>query len=66
MQWCDGKNKWTWSSAQRDAINHCGVPKTIFLNFEKSGDYVISFSMREDGFKMDSFILTKNSKFIPK
>ncbi|QXP62793.1 DUF5060 domain-containing protein [Polaribacter sp. HaHaR_3_91] len=65
MQWCDGKNEWTWSSAQRMTDNHCGTEKTIYLNFDKSGEYVLSFSMREDGFKMDRFILTKNSKFSP-
>jgi hypothetical protein len=65
MQWCEGKNKWTWSSAQRMPDNHCGTEKTIYLNFDKSGEYVLSFSMREDGFKMDRFILTKNSKFSP-
>ncbi|QVY64088.1 DUF5060 domain-containing protein [Polaribacter sp. Q13] len=65
MQWCDGKNKWTWSSAQRMPDNHCGKEKTIYLNFDKTGEYVLSFSMREDGFKMDRFILTKNSNFSP-
>jgi hypothetical protein len=65
MQWCEGKNKWTWSSAQRMPDNHCGTEKTIYLNFDKSGEYVLSFSMREDGFKMDRFILTKNSNFSP-
>ncbi|AUC21171.1 hypothetical protein BTO15_03165 [Polaribacter sejongensis] len=65
IQWCDGKNEWTWSSAQRMPDNHCGIEKTIYLNFDKSGEYVLSFSMREDGFKMDRFILTKNSIFIP-
>jgi hypothetical protein len=65
MQWCDGKNKWTWSSAQRMPDNHCGKPQTIYLNFDKPGEYVLSFSMREDGFKMDRIILTKNSIFSP-
>ena len=65
IQWCAGKNKWTWSSAQRMPDNHCGKEKTIYLNFNKSGDYIISFSMREDGFKMDRFILSKNSNFNP-
>ncbi|WP_218597726.1 DUF5060 domain-containing protein [Polaribacter sp. NJDZ03] len=65
IQWCDGKNEWTWSSAQRMPDNHCGTEKTIYLNFEKSGEYVLSFSMREDGFKMDRFILSKNSNFRP-
>lgn len=65
MQWCDGKGKWTWSSAQRVPENHCGVPKTIYLDFPKAGEYVISFSMREDGFEMDRWIITKKSNFNP-
>lgn len=65
MQWCEGKNKWTWSSAQRKKDNHCGVPNTISLNIKKTGEYIISFSMREDGFEMDRWIMTKNINFIP-
>lgn len=65
MQWCEGKNKWTWSSAQRLPKNHCGTANTISLNFETKGTYIISFSMREDGFKMDRWIITTDSSFIP-
>lgn len=65
MQWCDGKNKWTWSSAQRVADNHCGTPNTIFLDLEK-GESILSFSMREDGLKMDRIILTNDVNFSPK
>ena len=65
MQWCDGKNKWTWSSAQRVEENHCGTPQTIYLNIEKPGTYIISFSMREDGFEIDKWIMTNNHSFIP-
>ena len=65
MQWCKGKNKWTWSSAQRVPENHCGVPQTITLHFEKKGDYIISFSMREDGFELDTWVLAKSKDFIP-
>ncbi|WP_273276368.1 DUF5060 domain-containing protein [Maribacter polysiphoniae] len=65
MQWCENKNQWTWSSAQRVSDNHCGIPKTIFLNFDSPGDYIISFSMREDGFEMDRWILTTDSSITP-
>ncbi len=66
IQWCEDKNQWKWSSAQRLPENHCGTSNTIFLNFPKTGEYIVSFSMREDGFEMDRFILTKDSNFIPK
>lgn len=66
IQLCKGKNKWTWTSAQRVPENHCGVPNTIFLEFAHKGNYIITFSMREDGFEFDKFLLTKNKNFIPK
>ncbi len=65
MQWCDGKEKWTWSSAQRDPENHCGVPKTIYLEISKAGEYTISFSMREDGFEMDAWLITTDLAYSP-
>jgi len=65
MQWCEDKDKWAWSSAQRMPENHCGMTNTIFLNFPETGEYIISFSMREDGFEMDRFILAKDAEFIP-
>jgi hypothetical protein len=65
MQWCDGKNNWTWASKQRTEQQHCGVPKEIYLDIDKAGVYDIQFSMREDGFEMDKFILTKDINYIP-
>ncbi|NMH88778.1 CBM96 family carbohydrate-binding protein [Flavivirga algicola] len=59
MQWCSGKNAWTWESKQRTNANHCGVEKQIFLDVPSAGIHTISFSMREDGFEMDKFILSK-------
>jgi len=65
MQWCDGKNNWTWGSKQRTEAAHCGVPKEIYLDIDKAGLHDIQFSMREDGFEMDKFILTNDSSYIP-
>jgi len=59
MQWCEGKEKWTWASKQRTDENHCGEEQLIFLEIGKIGNHIISFSMREDGFEFDKFILTK-------
>ena len=61
MQWCSGKNQWTWSSAQRTNSNHCGVPRTIFLDFAFAGANTVNFSAREDGFEIDQFILLKTN-----
>jgi len=66
MQWCKGKNKWTWESKQRTKEKHCGVSKQIYLDIEEAGIHDIQFSMREDGFEFDKFILTKESTYIPK
>lgn len=65
MQWCEGKNSWFWSNRQRTEAAHCGVPGEIYLDIEKSGIHDIQFSMREDGFEFDKFILSSNPKFIP-
>ena len=59
MQWCEGKNAWTWASKQRTAEKHCGVEEQIFLEIPYPGLHTISFSMREDGFEMDKFALTQ-------
>ncbi|WP_299312168.1 carbohydrate-binding protein [uncultured Aquimarina sp.] len=59
MQWCTGKREWTWESKQRTGANHCGEPQKIFINVPTAGVHTISFSMREDGFEMDKFVLSK-------
>jgi hypothetical protein len=59
LQWCDGKNEWTWESKQRTQEEHCGVPEFIYLDIQEAGMHDIQFSMREDGFEFDKFVLTK-------
>ena len=66
MQWCVGKNQWFWESRQRTAKQHCGVPHQIFLNIEKPGEHTVSFSMREDGFEFDKWLMTTDRNFKPK
>lgn len=65
IQLCKGKNEWTWSSAQRVPENHCGFTQTITLDFENAGEHIVSFSMREDGFELDKWILANDKSFIP-
>ena len=60
MQWCSGKNQWTWESKQRTDAQHCGVAQQIYLNIPSPGVHTISFSMREDGFEFDKFVLSKS------
>jgi hypothetical protein len=63
MQWCDGKNSWRWESKQRTEADHCGVPRAIYLDIPNAGAHEIQFSIREDGFEFDKFILTRNGDF---
>lgn len=65
LQWCDGKNQWTWESKQRTKEVHCGVPHQIYLDIENAGVHEVQFSMREDGFEFDKFVLTKDIDFVP-
>ena len=65
MQWCNGKNTWTWESKQRTKEKHCGVPHQIYLDIEDAGLHQIMFSMREDGFEFDQFLLTSDRDFKP-
>ncbi|MEZ4905330.1 MAG: family 43 glycosylhydrolase [Spirosomataceae bacterium] len=65
MQWCDGKKTWRWESKQRTEKNHCGEPFNIYLDIEKPGEHLIQFSMREDGFEIDKFLLTTDQNFNP-
>ncbi len=64
LQWCEGKNKWTWESKQRTEEVHCGEPYKIFLEVAEPGEHVVQFSMREDGFELDKFILTTDRDFV--
>ena len=59
MQWCSGKNMWTWESKQRTNANHCGEPQLIYIDVNTTGLHTINFSMREDGFEFDKFVLSK-------
>jgi hypothetical protein len=57
------KQKWAWDCKQRTQEVHTGVPMQLFLDIEKAGEHEIMFSMREDGFEMDKFVLASNQEF---
>ncbi|MBD1388634.1 hypothetical protein IC617_04260 [Neiella sp. HB171785] len=65
LQLCDGKDQWTWSSAQRVPDNHCGEPHTISVQIETAGVHNVMLSMREDGFELDKLILSNDANFTP-
>jgi CubicO group peptidase (beta-lactamase class C family) len=66
MQWSEGKNLWTWACAQRTQAKHSGVPMEIYLDIEEAGVHTVQFSMREDGFAFDQFLLTRDRNYRPK
>ena len=45
--------------------NHCGIPHAIYLDVATAGDHTVQFSMREDGFEFDAFLLTTDREFVP-
>lgn len=63
LQWCDGKHSWRWESQQRTEREHCGEPYLIYLDIPTAGEHEVQFSMREDGFEFDKFLLTTNREF---
>lgn len=64
MQWCEGKNAWRWESKQRTPENHCGEAGKIYLEVTTAGEHTVSFSMREDGFAFDQWLLTTDANFV--
>jgi hypothetical protein len=59
------KHDWAWECKQRTPEVHTGVPMQLFLDIEKAGENEIMFSMREDGFEMDKFILASDKEYKP-
>jgi len=59
------KRSWAWDSKQRTEQVHTGEPFKLFLDVEKAGEHEITFSLREDGFEMDKFLLARNKEFKP-
>jgi hypothetical protein len=58
-----GKHSWHWDNRKRTQKVHCGVPLGIYCDIEEPGEHVISFSMREDGFEFDKWLMTTDRKF---
>ena len=59
MQWCAGRNNWTWESKQRTSQEHCGVERQIFIDVPSPGLHTFQLSMREDGVEIDKIVLSK-------
>ena len=59
MRFDGGKEAWSWESRQRTEDVHTGVEKLIYLDIEEPGVHTVSFSMREDGFEFDKWVLER-------
>ncbi|MBC8875044.1 MAG: DUF5060 domain-containing protein [Planctomycetes bacterium] len=59
LQFTGKHGQWQWDSRQRTNKVHTGVLGQIWLDVDKPGLHTIMFSMREDGFEFDRFMLTK-------
>ncbi|WNJ19117.1 DUF5060 domain-containing protein [Pontibacter sp. G13] len=64
MQWT-AKRTWAWGCKQRTQEVHTGVPMEIYLDIEEAGMHELTFSMREDGFEFDKFVLALDKEFRP-
>lgn len=59
------KRKWDWECRQRTKEVHVGVPLQLYLDINEPGEHEIHFSIREDGFEFDKFILASDRNFVP-
>jgi hypothetical protein len=59
IQFTGKHGQWQWDSRQRTDKVHTGVLGQIWLDVDRPGLHTIMFSMREDGFEFDRFLLTK-------
>ena len=59
LQFTGKHGQWQWDSRQRTSKVHTGVLGKIWLDVGKPGLHTVMFSMREDGFEFDRFMLTK-------
>lgn len=59
MQWAEHEGRWKWQSKQRTEAVHSGVPRQLYLDVPTAGRHRVSFAMREDGFRMDRWALTR-------
>ena len=62
LQFTGRHGQWQWDSRQRTAKVHTGVLGQIWLDVDEPGLHTITFSMREDGFEFDKFLLTRDPK----
>jgi len=67
LYFCDGQDSWRWSSYLRDYSDNCGTSnKRAYIIINRPGTHTVQFSMREDGFEFDKWVLTKDKSMVLK
>ena len=59
------KREWAWESRQRTDTMHRGERFKLYLDIPNAGVHRIHFSMREDGFEFDKFVLAMDREYVP-
>ncbi|MGB7343804.1 MAG: hypothetical protein WBD20_06305 [Pirellulaceae bacterium] len=59
------KRKWAWESRQRTKEVHTGIRYNLYLDIANAGEHQIHFSVREDGFEFDKFVLASDRDYEP-
>lgn len=59
------KHAWAWDSRQRTDAVPRGEPHKLYLDVPAAGEHTVHFSMREDGFEFDRWIMTTDRAFVP-
>lgn len=59
IQFTGRHGQWQWDSRQRTEKVHTGVLGQIWIDVAEPGLHTVMFSMREDGFEFDRFLLTQ-------
>ncbi len=66
IQWTSGKFEWTWANSQRDSCGQtAGCRGSIYVDIDTTGEHIIRFSQREDGFEFDKFLMTTDLDYTP-
>lgn len=60
LQWIAQQSAWQWDSKQRTELVHTGVKYRVYLEVKEPGLHTVMFSMREDGFEMDKWLMSTN------
>lgn len=66
IQFASNPGGWVWSSNKRDCgPDVFGSPNTAFLEVDSAGQHEVLFSLREDGFEFDQWVLTTDPEYRP-